>query len=197
MESLKLVVVGGGYVGKTSIISKFTNKSDFDSNYSPTTEINEDSYKKQIQIDKINYNLQIIDTAGQKEYKYLRSRYLLPRESDGFVLVYSVTDELTFKEIKEVYISIMRSKEQDFFPMVLIGNKTDLESERVVSTEEGKKFAKIMGANFFEISAKDGNNLDDYFIQLVREVKKNKVEITSETDEKNNEKNNEINCLIF
>jgi GTPase SAR1 family protein len=56
METLKLAVVGADCVGKTSIISRFTNKSDFNSDYTPTTETIKDSYSKQIKIDKINYD---------------------------------------------------------------------------------------------------------------------------------------------
>jgi small GTP-binding protein len=194
MESkLKLAVIGWGDVGKTSIISQFTNKSDLDFTfYKPTTETNEDSYKKQIQIDKINYDLQIIDTAGQEEYDSLKLIYM-PKPYDGYLLVYSVKDKSSFENLEILKDEILKKRKLDFLPMVLVGNMTDLESERVVSTEEGNNLANKWGIKFFETSSKIGENLDESFIQLVREVRKFK------DDQMNlykNEKKNEKNCLI-
>ena len=64
------------------------------------------------------------------------------RTGDGFLLVYSVIDRKTFEEVGEFYEQILRVKDADKVPMVLVGNKCDLESERVITNDEGKNYAK-------------------------------------------------------
>lgn len=76
------------------------------------------------------------------------------RTGDGFVLVYSVIDRKTFEEIGEFYEQILRVKDADKVPMILVGNKCDLESERAIPVEEGKNYAKQLGIPFMETSAK-------------------------------------------
>ena len=76
--------------------------------------------------------MDVLDTAGQEEYSAMREQYM--RTGEGFLLVYSITSEQSFEEIKTFQQQILRVKDKDYFPIILVGNKADLETEREVST---------------------------------------------------------------
>jgi small GTP-binding protein len=114
------------------------------------------------------------------------------RTGDGFVLVFSVIDRKTFEEINEFYEQILRVKDTDAFPMVLVGNKCDLESERVISQEEAKNFAKELKIPYLEASAKMRKNVDECFYELVREVRK-----TKKTTGKNDQPKKKGGCNVL
>ena len=86
------------------------------------------------------------------------------------MLVYSITNPKSFTLIKEVKEFILRSKGREKVPMVLIGNKCDLENERMVTTTEGEQLARMWNIPFFETSAKLGINVDNAFIVLINEL---------------------------
>ncbi|XP_015762605.1 PREDICTED: ras-like protein RAS2 [Acropora digitifera] len=127
-KQYKLVVVGGGGVGKSALTIQFI-QSHFVSDYDPTIE---DSYRKQCVIDERVAHLDILDTAGQEEFSAMREQYM--RNGEGFLLVFSVTDRASFQEIQTTFHpQILRVKDRSEFPMILVGNKSDLEQERTVS----------------------------------------------------------------
>merc|ERR1719253_2467128 len=97
--------------------------------------------------------LDILDTAGQEEYSSMQDQWM--REGKGFLLVYSITQQSSFEEIEQFKDKILRAKDMDKVPMVLVGNKCDLENEREVSVEQGKKLAAEWGCPFMEVSAKE------------------------------------------
>lgn len=74
--------------------------------------------------------LDVLDTAGQEEYSAMREQYM--RTGEGFLLVYSITSRQSFEEITTFQQQILRVKDKDYFPMVMVGNKCDLENEREV-----------------------------------------------------------------
>jgi len=92
-----------------------------------------DSYRKQCVIDEEVALLDVLDTAGQEEYSAMREQYM--RTGEGFLLVYSITSRQSFEEIRVFQQQILRVKDKDYFPIIVVGNKCDLESEREVSTE--------------------------------------------------------------
>eukprot|EP00057_Strongylocentrotus_purpuratus_P015461 XP_011669935.1 PREDICTED: ras-related protein R-Ras2 isoform X3 [Strongylocentrotus purpuratus] len=104
-------------------------KSYFVTDYDPTIE---DSYTKQCVIDNTVCKLDILDTAGQDEFSAMREQYM--RTGDGFLLVFALTNRTSFDEIYKYHRQILRVKDRDEFPMILIGNKADLEDSRIVST---------------------------------------------------------------
>jgi GTPase KRas protein len=100
----------------------------------------------------------------------MRDQYM--RTGQGFLCVYSITSRSSFEEISSFREQILRVKEEDNVPMVLVGNKCDLEDSRVVATSEGADLAKSFGCKFLESSAKSRINVEESFFELVREIRK-------------------------
>ncbi|XP_075772924.1 ras-related protein R-Ras isoform X2 [Pelodiscus sinensis] len=123
-EKYKLVVVGGGGVGKSALTIQFI-QSYFVSDYDPTIE---DSYTKICTIDGTPTRLDILDTAGQEEFGAMREQYM--RTGEGFLLIYAINDRGSFTEISKFHTQILRVKDRDDFPMILVGNKADLDLQR-------------------------------------------------------------------
>uniref|UniRef100_A0A0A9YQ74 Ras-like protein 2 n=1 Tax=Lygus hesperus TaxID=30085 RepID=A0A0A9YQ74_LYGHE len=162
----KLVVVGGGGVGKSAITIQFI-QSYFVTDYDPTIE---DSYTKQCVIDDIPAKLDILDTAGQEEFSAMREQYM--RSGEGFLLVFAITDRASFDEIYKFHRQILRVKDRDEFPMLMVGNKADLEHQRIIQTAEAQKLARELRIPYIECSAKLRMNVDQSFHELVRIVRK-------------------------
>ncbi|KAH3680195.1 hypothetical protein WICMUC_000460 [Wickerhamomyces mucosus] len=179
VKEYKLVVVGGGGVGKSALTIQFI-QSHFVDEYDPTIE---DSYRKQVAVDNEVALLDILDTAGQEEYSAMREQYM--RTGEGFLLVYSVTERESFNELSTFYQQILRVKDSDSVPVLLVGNKSDLTEERSVSFEEGEKLARQFNCGFLETSAKQGINVDNAFHDLVRIIRK-RVEVENTDDLSNN-----------
>jgi len=162
----KIVVLGDGGVGKSCITIQFT-QNHFVKEYDPTIE---NSYRKQVTIDEESIMLDILDTAGQEEYSVMRDQYI--NSGQGFLIVYSVTARRSFETAGELRDKILQVKEADDYPIVLCGNKCDLEEERKVSLEEGTEKAKEWDVPFFETSAKTRVNIEESFFELVRVMRK-------------------------
>jgi GTPase KRas protein len=111
--------------------------------------------------------LDILDTAGQEEYSCMRDQYC--RTGQAFLMVYSITSRSSFDEVPALRDWILRIKDTDSVPMVLVGNKIDLEGGRQVSSAEGRALAMRWRIPFFETSAKTRINVEECFYQLVRE----------------------------
>ncbi|KIM40008.1 hypothetical protein M413DRAFT_189937 [Hebeloma cylindrosporum] len=160
LREYKLVVVGGGGVGKSALTIQFI-QSHFVDEYDPTIE---DSYRKQCVIDEEVALLDVLDTAGQEEYGAMREQYM--RTGEGFLLVYSITSRDSFEEISTFHQQILRVKDQDSFPVIVVANKCDLEYERQVGMNEGRDLAKHFGCKFIETSAKQRINVDRLSVTL-------------------------------
>jgi len=94
----------------------------------------------------------ILDTAGQEEFSAMREQYM--RSGEGFLLVFSVTDYTSFEEVFKFHRQILRVKDRDEFPMLMVGNKSDLEAQRVVSTEKAQELSRQLKIPYLECSAK-------------------------------------------
>lgn len=92
-----------------------------------------DAYRTQCAVDEEDVLLDVLDTAGQEEYLAMREHYL--RAGEGFILVYSITSRRSFEDMTEIHQQILRVKDRDCFPAVIVGNKCDLEHQRQVSTK--------------------------------------------------------------
>eukprot|EP01089_Gocevia_fonbrunei_P022505 TRINITY_DN9130_c0_g1_i1.p1 TRINITY_DN9130_c0_g1~~TRINITY_DN9130_c0_g1_i1.p1 ORF type:complete len:219 (+),score=35.93 TRINITY_DN9130_c0_g1_i1:78-734(+) len=162
----KIVLLGDGGVGKSALTIQLM-QNHFIIDYDPTIE---DAYRKQAVIDEIACLLDILDTAGQDEYSAMRDQYM--RSGQGFVLAYSINNRKSFEKILPLYEHIIRVKDKESIPVVLVGNKCDLECVREISKEEGEELAKSLNAPFFECSAKQRLNVEHAFFEVVREIRK-------------------------
>ncbi|EGF81748.1 hypothetical protein BATDEDRAFT_23334 [Batrachochytrium dendrobatidis JAM81] len=179
MREYKLVVLGSGGVGKSALTVQFV-QSIFVEKYDPTIE---DSYRKQVEIDGQQCMLEILDTAGTEQFTAMRDLYM--KNGQGFVLAYSITSQATFNDLVELREQILRVKDSDKVPMVLVGNKCDLEDDRVVSKTEGQSLATQWGTcTFLETSARKKINVDEVFFDLVRQINKSMPEKEKKKDKK-------------
>ncbi|XP_011873874.1 PREDICTED: ras-like protein 1 [Vollenhovia emeryi] len=168
MTEYKLVVVGTGGVGKSALTIQLV-LSHFVEEYDPTIE---DSYRKQVVIDDETCILDILDTAGQEEYSAMKDQYM--RTGDGFLLVFAVNSAKSFEDIETYREQIKRVKDTEEVPMVLVGNKCDLEDFWAVNMTKAREIALHYGMPFVETSAKTRMGVDDAFYALVREIRKHK-----------------------
>ncbi|KAJ3425688.1 ras-like protein rasb [Anaeramoeba flamelloides] len=182
MNNEKLVVVGGGGVGKSSLTIQFV-QSHFIEEYDPTIE---DAYRRQVKIDEETHLLDILDTAGQEEYSAMRDSYM--RSGEAFLIVYSVTDRSSFDEVATFREQISRVKDSDNVPIIIVGNKSDLDNQRQISRGEGEDLAKTYDCPFFETSAKFRINVDESFFSLVREIKIQNEKLLEKEESQNGKK---------
>jgi GTPase KRas protein len=200
IKTYKLVILGSGAVGKSAITVQLVS-GHFVQIYDPTIE---DSYRTSISVDGEMISLDILDTAGQEEYSALRDQYM--RSGDGYVIVYSITSTSSFLEANGFREQLYRVLDKDlteFIPIVLCGNKCDLESERQVQKIEAEKIAEEWKVLFFETSAKTQINITETFMALVKkinELKRNdndniEGDIKVEDDNKNVKRKIKCNLL--
>ncbi|KAH9269161.1 hypothetical protein BASA83_008783 [Batrachochytrium salamandrivorans] len=165
VREFKLVVVGGGGVGKSALTIQYIQEH-FVDEYDPTIE---DSYRKQTVIDGEVAMLDVLDTAGQEEYSAMREQYL--RTGEGFMCVYSVTSRSSFEEIEPYFRQILRVKDTEGYPIIIVANKADLTHERVITSAEGQALSSKLNAHYIETSAKENFNVHEAFHALVREIR--------------------------
>lgn len=186
----KIAVMGYRSVGKSSLSIQFVEGQFVDS-YDPTIE---NTFTMSTRVNSQDYELKLVDTAGQDEYSIFPLQYTI--DVHGYVLVYSVTSTKSFEVVQLIYDKLLditgkvrrtNKGEQSCFgvPIVLVGNKTDLHMERRISAEEGRKLAHDWNAIFLEASAKQNTSVSDIFHTLLLEIEK--------ADTKSNDKSN---CCI-
>jgi len=161
----KLLVIGDSGVGKSCLLLRFA-----DDIYSETyiSTIGVDFKIKTIDIGGKTVKLQIWDTAGQEKFRTITSTYY--RGAHGIAIVYDVTDLTSFNHLNMWLQEIERSA-KDSVSKIIIGNKSDMTSKRVVETSSGKEFADKLGIPFLETSAKNATNVEQAFITMATDVK--------------------------
>ncbi|PAA57021.1 hypothetical protein BOX15_Mlig023552g1 [Macrostomum lignano] len=167
MREYKLVVLGSGGVGKSALTVQFV-QGIFVEKYDPTIE---DSYRKQVEIDSSQCMLEILDTAGTEQFTAMRDLYM--KNGQGFLLVYSITSQSSFNDLAELREQILRVKDSDNVPIIVVGNKCDLEDERTVGKERGHSLARQWNCAFLETSAKAKLNVQEVFFDLVHQINSN------------------------
>ena len=161
--SFKLIIIGDSGVGKSCLSSRAT-KNTFNSMYSPT--IGFDFMTFYINIEDLCVKLQIWDTCGQEVYRSLISSFY--HNSSLALLVYSIQNKNSFKNL-ESWINEVKTNGNPDINLFLIGNKVDLEDERVISKEMAEEFAKNNNIHLFmETSAKTGFNAQNVFIEAAK-----------------------------
>ena len=191
----KVIMVGSGGVGKSALTLQFMY-DDFVEEYEPTKA---DSYRKQVVLDGEDSTIDILDTAGQEDYAAIRDNYL--RNGEGFLCVFSIAEEDSFQECQEFRDQIIRTKGREKVPLLLIGNKCDLEESRKVSKDKAQILAEKWEVPYIETSAKTRDNVDKIFFDLLREIladkKSNDQEITNAKTSKTKDGKKSSKCIII
>ena len=163
-ETIKIIILGDSKVGKTSFIIRFT-KNKFDETYLAT--IGVDYKDRIINIENKQYKLMFYDTAGEEKYKSIPKNYI--KNMQGIILMYDITDKSSFDSIID-WISDVKEIKGDNFPMILVGNKIDLNESREVTEEMGYELAEKIQIEFFETSNKDGTNIQEAGLEIVYKI---------------------------
>jgi Ras-related protein Rab-1A len=158
----KLLLLGDSGVGKSALMMRFADDS-FKGSFMSTVGI--DFKMKTIQIDGKRVKIQIWDTAGQERFRTITKTYY--RGAHGYVLVYDITSAESFEHVKYWLGEIKKNGNEDVHK-VIVGNKADLEDQRMVKFDEGKAFSDEKNIPFLETSAKDGLNVQDLFMRMTR-----------------------------
>lgn len=160
----KVVLLGDYAVGKTCIVQRYISDT-FDEDYKATLGV--DICSQQLRFGKDEIQLQIWDLSGQTDFELLRTQYL--NGSDCAVIVYDVTRPSSLENI-QVWIREAHTQLPSL-PIVLVGNKADLDEERRVSQKQAQQSANEHGMLFYlETSAKSGENVDRLFHQLAQRL---------------------------
>lgn len=169
----KVIMVGSGGVGKSALTLQFMY-DEFVEDYEPTKA---DSYRKKVVLDGEEVQIDILDTAGQEDYAAIRDNYF--RSGEGFLCVFSITEDDSFQATQEFREQILRVKNDDHIPFLLVGNKADLTDRRKVSEDEAKNRAGQWGVPYVETSAKTRANVDKAFYDLTRLIAASKQQADS------------------
>ena len=163
---LKIMVLGESMVGKTSLITRYTNNK-FGGRYLCTVGI--DFQKKKIEKNGKRVLLQIWDTAGQERFRNVTKNYF--QASQGFILAYDINNKESFEKV-QYWVEEIKSNAEEKIKCILIGTKCDLD-KREVSEEEGQNLGQKYGYKFLETSAKENININETFETLVSEIMDN------------------------
>ncbi|KAK7415013.1 Ras-related protein rsr1 [Neonectria magnoliae] len=145
--------------------------------YDPTIE---DSYRTQLQVDGRQVVLEILDTAGTEQFVAMRDLYM--KTGQGFLLVFSITSSSSLSELAGLREEIIRIKDDENIPIVIVGNKADLEENRAVPRAKGFSISQRWGAPYYEASARTRTNVDEVFIDLCRQMLRRDDEHQAQTD---------------
>ena len=163
-SKLKLMIIGETKVGKTALITRYT-KNTFTGTYLTTIGI--DFQVKYVPFEDKRVRLQIWDTAGQERFRNIAKSYF--HSSDGFIIVYDIASKDSFEKLN-FWIEQIKLNAPENTICILVGNKSDLGTERQIKKEQGEKLSEQIGMKFFEVSAKDGTNVEEAFQVLVNEI---------------------------
>lgn len=180
----KVLLIGDSGVGKTSLLLRFTDRT-FTESYIST--IGVDFKIQTIHLDKKIIKLQLWDTAGQERFRTITSSYY--KGAHGVIIVYDISDRSTFLNIKN-WINEIEKYAYSNIKILLVGNKLDC-NNRQVSYEEAKEFANKLQIIYIESSAKNSTNVQELFIQIVKQLKDDNI------NQVKNIKENKINNIIL
>ena len=157
IENYKIAIIGNQHVGKTTILSRYKYETTDDS-YAPTVGI--DFLTKNVFLEDKTIRLIMWDTAGQERFKSLIPSYL--KNANCVILTYDITEKSSFSSLGK-WLSDVKDNVVEGTFIILCGNKIDLNNKRVISKEEGEKFAKENNIAFAETSATTGQGIDELF----------------------------------
>ena len=185
--NLKLILVGDGHTGKTSLINQFVNQI-FNAEY--IMSIGQDRFIKKMNIDSKELLIQIWDTAGQEQYSNVNKIFI--KKANICILVYDITSEKSFKNLPKWYNDVLSVNQKENLVFGIAANKSDLYENEEVNVEEGKKYAESIGAFFSETSALNYNTVKVLFEKVVEEYYNKFLKET--INNKNTNNNNNANA---
>ncbi|KAM3859291.1 EF-hand calcium-binding domain-containing protein 4B [Diretmus argenteus] len=161
----KVVLVGNSSVGKTSLLRSFC-----EGRFHPSTTatVGIDYSVKTLTLDNTQVAMQLWDTAGQERYRSITKQFF--RKADGVVVMYDVTVEESFKAVRP-WLANVQEAAGEGVPILLLGNKMDMDEEREVSFKEAETLAYESKVMFYEVSAYTGNNVTESLTHLARVLK--------------------------
>lgn len=165
-EQYSVAIMGPAAVGKSCITLRYVLR-EFVNEYNNTLE---DKFTKFDNIDGKMCKVEILDTSGEDDFHPLRTLWIKARE--GFLFVYSVDNRKTMADLDDFHRVYLMTYPNKDVPLILVANKIDLAHRREINTEEGMALAAKYGAEYFEISAKTGYNVDNAFACLIRKLRK-------------------------
>ncbi|AET02067.2 RAB GTPase-like protein A1D [Medicago truncatula] len=163
--AFKYIIIGDTGVGKSCLLLQFTDNR-FQRFHDVT--IGVEFGIRTININNNSVKLQIWDTAGQERFRSITRSYY--RKAAGALLVYDITRRETFDHMA-TWLEDARQHASSDMIIMLVGNKSDLAGNRLVSTEEGEKFAKENGLMFMEVSAKSRENIEEAFVKTAERMR--------------------------
>ncbi|KAG8797833.1 GTP-binding protein [Serendipita sp. 399] len=195
MRKRKICVLGSRAVGKSSLIVKFV-EDHFVEPYYPTIE---QSYFKQVQFKGKDYDVSIIDTAGQDEYSLLSAKHAVGIH--GYLLVYSVINRQSFEMVRIVYEKLKAFQDIEHLPAVVVGQKSDLVDKdntlREVTADEAEKLAKECNLRWIETSAKANANVTRVFDMCLEEIEKSMNPNQASAASNQNSASNKDGCIVM
>ncbi|KAI8082807.1 GTP-binding protein ypt1 [Halteromyces radiatus] len=163
----KMLLIGDSGVGKSCLLLRFADDT-YTESYIST--IGVDFKIRTIQLDGKTIKLQIWDTAGQERFRTITSSYY--RGAHGIIVVYDVTDQESFNNVK-LWLKEIDRYAAEGVSKLLVGNKTDLMDQKVVETEQAKELSDSLDIPLLETSAKDSINVEQAFLTMAKQIKNN------------------------
>jgi len=161
----KVLLIGDSGVGKSNLLCRFADDTYTESHIAT---IGVDFKIRTLDLDGSKVKLQIWDTAGQERFRTITSRYY--RGAHGIVVVYDVTNQESFRNVKYWMQEIDKHAAVGVTKLV-VGNKCDLSSKKLVSYDEANDLADSLGVQFLETSAKNAHNVEQAFYIMTEEIK--------------------------
>ncbi|WP_457557773.1 Rab family GTPase [Candidatus Harpocratesius sp.] len=165
---LKIVLLGEGGVGKTSLVYRYIENR-FSQDFKSTLGVN--LLKKKVALEDEfagkSASIQLWDLGGQSAYRKLRKLYL--EGSQGALVVFDVTSQASFDALEDWIESLIEIRGKEV-PMIIIGNKIDLESDRVISEEQALEYSKKYNTDVLFTSAATGEKVEDSFKDLIMTI---------------------------
>ena len=161
---IKILIVGDSTVGKTNFIKKYVENK-FNESYFASTGI--DLITTSIKIEGKSFKIQIWDTAGQEKYRAMTKNLFL--KTQGIVIIFDISNEISFINLKSWMNDIKEECSADI-PMILVGNKLDLEDKRVIDKERAMEFAKNEKLEYIETSSKTGENINKALSLIIEKI---------------------------
>jgi len=172
-NTLKILIVGDSCVGKSNFIFRYI-KNEYSGKHFTST--GAELKNTAVVVGSNKFRLQIWDTAGQKKYESITKS--LFSKMQGFIVMFDITNEESYIGAKS-WIKSIKEENGKNSPIILIGNKSDLEDKRLISFEEITKYANEANLQYIETSSKTGNNINKSINIICKLILENKENSTS------------------